>query len=70
MVPGKASHAAAFLEYPSWMDKGENDNEDVTVSTTKFFITHPSPYEVLTSILFSEGALEETVADAQEHTRL
>jgi len=64
-APGKTHTAADFLSRPFVDDKGENDNEDVTVLPPKLFIKDDAAVRVfdIDSIF---GELDEAVADAQE----
>jgi len=64
-IPGKTHTAADFLSRPFVEDKGENDNEDVTVLPPKLFVNDNPTIRVfdIDSIF---GELDEAVADAQE----
>src|SRR5712671_514904 len=64
-TPGKTHTAADFLSRPFVDDKGENDNEDVTVLPPKLFIDGDTSLRVfdIDSIF---GELDEAVADAQD----
>jgi len=64
-VPGKTHTAADFLSRPFIEDKGEKDNEDVTVLPPKLFVNDEPMIRVfdIDSIF---GELDEAVADAQE----
>src|SRR5712672_1002162 len=64
-VPGKTHTAADFLSRPFVKDKGENDNENVTVLPPKLFVKDKPTIRVfdIDSIF---GELDEAVADAQD----
>ena len=64
-APGKTHTAADFLSRPFVDNKGENDNEDVTVLPPKLFVNDNTALRVfdIDSIF---GELDEAVADAQE----
>src|SRR5712672_1590684 len=64
-VPGKNHTAADFLSRPFVEDKGENDNEDVTVLPPKLFVKDNPTIRVfdIDSIF---GELDEAVADSQD----